>query len=164
MDRRTALGKTTFDDEEHREIWHDVTALGLIWSEESDAVIKSLPWCSKQFCEFVAHLDIQAVANKSAMAKKQSRKHWRSFCMCCPITKVPEVFFLTSNLLLQLADVFIPSKWNIDLEISLIIVITKMRNVYLTQQVYLTASCKSCDTRWFDLPVSKLINCLASID
>ena len=73
MDRRTALGKMTFDDEEHRKIWQDVLKLELIRSEENDAVIKSLPWCSKQFCEFVAHLDIQAVSNKLAMAKKQSK-------------------------------------------------------------------------------------------
>lgn len=37
--------------------------------------VKSLPWCSKQFSESVANLhDIQAASNKSAMAKKQSKK------------------------------------------------------------------------------------------
>ena len=81
QERRAALGKMTFANEKHRAIWQDVLKLELISSEESgyddgDEVIyvKPLPWRSKQFSEFVARLDIQAVSNKSAMAKRQSKR------------------------------------------------------------------------------------------
>ena len=87
QERRAALGKMTFENEKHRAIWQDVLKLELISSEESgyddgDEVIyvKPLPWRSKQFSEFVAHLDIQAgVGEPSARV--------------CPTTDVPDWVF-----------------------------------------------------------------------
>ena len=94
--------KMTFENEKHRAIWQDVLKLELISSEESgyddgDEVIyvKPLPWRSKQFSEFVARLDIQAVSNKSAMAKRQSKRRLvgEPSARVCPTTDVPDWVF-----------------------------------------------------------------------
>ena len=102
QEQRGALGKMTFENEKHRAIWQDVLKLELISSEESgyddgDEVIyvKPLPWRSKQFSEFVARLDIQAVSNKSAMAKRQSKRRLvgEPSARVCPTTDVPDWVF-----------------------------------------------------------------------
>ena len=149
QEQRGALGKMTFENEKHRAIWQDVLKLELISSEESgyddgDEVIyvKPLPWRSKQFSEFVARLDIQAVSNKSAMAKRQSKRRLENLLHVFVQLLMSQIGFLLTSDIPQLADIYISLQtfdWNYDLETS----------IDDGLHSSLTASCKSLNQIFF---------------